>query len=67
MTIQEAVSLVIQAGAMTESIAIYALDMGEQIKIYDVAKKMIHLKGLTIKDKPGQDEGVEIKIVGLRT
>ncbi len=66
MTIQEAVELVIQAGALTKGISVYALDMGKQIKIYNVAKKMIHLKGFNVKNESSQDEGIEIKIVGLR-
>lgn len=60
MTIPEAVSLVIQAGAYAKGGEIFVLDMGEPVKIYDLAEKMIKLSGL----KPGED--IEIKVTGLR-
>ncbi len=60
MTIPEAVSLVIQAGAYAKGGEIFVLDMGEPVRIYDLAEKMIKLSGL----KPGED--IEIKITGLR-
>ncbi len=60
MTITEASQLVIQAGALCNQGDVFVLDMGEPIKIYDLAKEMIKLMGL----KPGQD--IEIKITGLR-
>ena len=60
MTIPEAVQLVIQAGAFGKGGEIFVLDMGEPIKIMDLARDMIILSGL----KPGED--VEIKICGLR-
>ncbi len=60
MTIPEAVSLVIQAGAYAKGGEIFVLDMGEPVKIYDLAEKMITLSGL----KPGED--IEIKVTGLR-
>lgn len=60
MTIPEACSLVLEAGAKGFGGEIYIFDMGEAVKIYDLAEKMIRLKGLT----PGVD--IEIKEVGLR-
>ena len=45
MTIPEASSLVLQAGEMSSGGEVFILDMGEQIKIYDLAKKLIHLSG----------------------
>ena len=60
MTIPEAVSLVLQAGAFAKGGEIFVLDMGEQVKIYDLAENMIKLCGL----EPNVD--IEIKITGLR-
>jgi len=60
MTIPEAVSLILQASAYAEGGEIFVLDMGEPVKIYDLAKKIIRYKGL----EPGED--IEIKITGLR-
>lgn len=60
MTIPEAVSLVLQAGAYAKGGQIFVLDMGEPVKIYDLAYNLIKLSGLT----PGVD--VEIKCTGLR-
>ena len=50
MTITEASQLVIQAGAMAKGGDVFVLDMGSPIKIYDLAKKMIELSGLTVKN-----------------
>ncbi|MCL4149936.1 UNVERIFIED_CONTAM: hypothetical protein GTU68_048315 [Idotea baltica] len=60
MTISEACSLVLEAGVMGNGGEIYVFDMGESVKIYDLAKKMIHLSGLKYP------EDIDIKIVGLR-
>ncbi len=60
MTIPEAVELVLLAGKQAKSGNVYVLDMGEPVKIYDFAKKMITLSGFT----PGRD--IKIEITGLR-
>jgi len=66
MTINEAAQLVIQAGAMGRGGDVFVLDMGNPIKIYDLAKKMIELSGLTVKNIYGSKGDIEIKITGLR-
>ncbi|MQL49788.1 NAD-dependent epimerase/dehydratase family protein [Photorhabdus khanii] len=66
MTIPEAAQLVIQAGAMGNNGDVFVLDMGESVKIYDLAQKMINLSGLTVKDKSNPHGDIEIKITGLR-
>ncbi|CAM3863599.1 polysaccharide biosynthesis protein [Rheinheimera salexigens] len=66
MTIPEAAQLVIQAGAMGEGGDVFVLDMGEPVKIADLARRMIHLMGLEVKDEvhPGGD--IEVNYSGLR-
>jgi FlaA1/EpsC-like NDP-sugar epimerase len=66
MTINEAVELVIQAGAIVGSGDVFVLDMGEPVKIFDLAKKMIRLSGLEVKDKLNPNGDIEIKFTGLR-
>jgi len=66
MTIPEAVELVIQAGAMGEGGDVFVLDMGKPIRIADLAKKMIRLSGLQVKDETNPDGDIEIKYTGLR-
>ena len=66
MTITEASQLVIQAGAMAKGGDVFVLDMGNPIKIYDLAKKMIELSGLKVKNSSDKKGGIEIKITGLR-
>jgi FlaA1/EpsC-like NDP-sugar epimerase len=70
MTIPEAAQLVIQAGAMgglaNEGGAVFVLDMGQSVKIMDLARRMIELSGLTVKDEQNPDSDIEIKITGLR-
>ena len=67
MTIPEASSLVIQAGEMSTGGEVFILDMGEQIKIYDLAKKLIHLSGRNYIESEGRlDDGIQILEVGLR-
>ncbi len=60
MTIPEAAQLIIQAGALGRKGEIYLLDMGEPVRVVDLARDMIHLSGLT----PGED--IDIKFTGLR-
>ena len=66
MTIPEASQLVIQAGAMGKGGDVFVLDMGEPVRIYDLALKMIHLMGLQAKTKYCPDGDIEIKVTGLR-
>lgn len=66
MTIQEAVELVLQASSMANGGEVFILDMGEPIRIKDLAIKMIHLSGYLIKDERSPDGDIEIKVIGLR-
>ena len=66
MTIPEAAQLVIQAGAMGEGGEVFVLDMGEPIKIIDMAKRLIHLSGLNVKDDENTEGDIEIVYTGLR-
>ena len=66
MTIPEAVELVIQAGAMGTGGDVFVLDMGKPVCIDDLAKKMIRLSGLEVKDESCPDGDIEIKYTGLR-
>ena len=66
MTIPEAAQLVIQAGAMSQGGDVFLLDMGQPVKIFDLAKKMIQLSGLSLKEKNNPNGDIEILITGLR-
>ena len=66
MTIEEAAELVIQAGAMADGGEVFLLDMGESVKIYDLAVKMINFSGLQLKDEKNPNGDIEIIITGLR-
>ncbi len=66
MTIPEAASLVIQAGAMAKGGEVFVLDMGESVKIVDLAKRMIFLTGYKLKDKTNPEGDIEIIFTGLR-
>lgn len=66
MTIPEAAQLVIQAAAMGQGGDVFVLDMGEPIRILDLAKRMIHLSGLEIKDEDHPQGEIEISFTGLR-
>ncbi len=67
MTIPEAVQLVIQAGSMAKGGEVFVLDMGEPVKIMDLAQKMIKLSGFTIKDANNPTGDIEIVFTGLRS
>ena len=66
MTIPEAAQLVIQAGAMGKGGDVFVLDMGEPVKIADLARRMIHLMGLEVKDDIHPNGDIEIQYSGLR-
>ena len=66
MTIPEAAQLVIQAGAMAKGGDVFVLDMGDPIKIYDIAERMIQLSGLSIKNIYNPNGDIRITITGLR-
>jgi FlaA1/EpsC-like NDP-sugar epimerase len=66
MMIPEAVELVIQAGAMAEGGEVFVLDMGDPIRIYDLAVKMINLSGLELLDENNPEGDIEIHYTGLR-
>ncbi len=66
MTIPEAAELVIQAGAMADGGEVYVLDMGDPVKIIDLARSMIRLSGLREIDRVSPDGDIEIVEVGLR-
>ncbi len=66
MTIPEASQLVIQAGAMAKGGDVFVLDMGQSVKIIDLARRMIELAGLTVRDEQNPDGDIEIETTGLR-
>ena len=66
MSIPEAAQLVIQAGAMAKGGEVFVLDMGEPVRIHDLALRMIELSGLTVKDADNPDGDIAIEITGLR-
>jgi len=66
MTIPEAVELIIQAGAMSNGGDVYVLDMGEPVRIDDLARKMIGLSGLIVRDNNSPNGDIEIQYTGLR-
>jgi FlaA1/EpsC-like NDP-sugar epimerase len=66
MTIPEAAQLVIQASAMAEGGDVFVLDMGEPVRIYDLAVKMTYLSGLLVRDETHPHGDIEIKVTGLR-
>ncbi|QDL39129.1 polysaccharide biosynthesis protein [Rhodoferax sediminis] len=66
MTIPEAAQLVLQAGAMAEGGDVFVLDMGQPVKIMDLARRMVQLSGLSLRDADHPDGDIEIEIVGLR-
>ncbi len=66
MTIPEAAQLVIQAGAMATGGDVFVLNMGEPVKIIDLARKMIDLSGLTLSDESNPEGDIAIEVTGLR-
>ncbi|WP_321529310.1 nucleoside-diphosphate sugar epimerase/dehydratase [Sedimenticola selenatireducens] len=66
MTIPEAAQLVIQAGAMAKGGDVFVLDMGQPVKILDLARRMVELSGLTVQDDANPDGDIDIQITGLR-
>lgn len=66
MTIPEAAQLVIQAGAMAKGGEVFLLNMGEPVKIVDLARRMVRLSGLQIQDKANPDGDIRIEYTGLR-
>ena len=66
MTIPEAAELVIQAGAMGEGGEVFVLDMGEPVKIFELAKRLIKLTGKDIKDEKNPEGEIKIEFTGLR-
>ena len=66
MTIPEAAQLVIQAGAMGSGGDVFVLDMGEPVRIYDLASRIVELSGLTLRDELNPQGDIEIKVTGLR-
>jgi FlaA1/EpsC-like NDP-sugar epimerase len=66
MSIEEAVKLVIQASQMGKGGEVFVLDMGTPLKIIDIAKRMIHLSGNTIKNDSSPNGDIGIIITGLK-
>jgi FlaA1/EpsC-like NDP-sugar epimerase len=66
MTIPEAAQLVIQSSSMATGGDVFLLDMGQPVRIYDLAAKMVYLSGLMVKDELNPNGDIEIKITGLR-
>ena len=66
MTIPEAAQLVIQAGAMGQGGDVFVLDMGQPVKIIDLARRMVELSGLTVRDDLNPSGDIELVVTGLR-
>ncbi|MCT4655425.1 MAG: polysaccharide biosynthesis protein [Cohaesibacter sp.] len=66
MTIPEAALLVIQAGSMAQGGDVFVLDMGQEVRIQDMARQMIQLSGLEVRDEANPDGDIEIVFTGLR-
>jgi FlaA1/EpsC-like NDP-sugar epimerase len=66
MTIPEAAQLVIQAGAMGSGGDVFVLDMGEPVRIYDLATRIVDLSGLSLRNEKNPHGDIEIKVTGLR-
>src|SRR5690606_12567145 len=66
MTIPEAAQLVLQAGSMAQGGDVFVLDMGEPVRIVDLARRMIKLMGASVRDENNPDGDIEIVFTGLR-
>lgn len=66
MTIPEAAQLVIQAGAMAKGGEVFVLDMGQPVRIIDLAASMIRLSGLSVRDDANPEGDIEIREIGMR-
>ncbi|MFI2810758.1 MULTISPECIES: polysaccharide biosynthesis protein [Microbulbifer] len=66
MTIPEAAQLVLQAGSMGRNGDVFVLDMGEPVRIYDLARRLIQIMGHTVRDEENTEGDIEIQITGLR-
>jgi len=67
MTIPEAAQLVVQAGSMAKGGDVFVLDMGRPVRIDDLARRLVNLMGLTVRDAENPDGDIEIEYTGLRT
>jgi FlaA1/EpsC-like NDP-sugar epimerase len=67
MTIPEAAQLVVQAGSMAKGGDVFVLDMGRPVRIDDLARRLVNLMGLTVRDANNPDGDIEIEYTGLRT
>src|SRR3984893_15480961 len=67
MTIPEAAQLVLQAGSMAKGGDVFVLDMGRPVRIDDLARRLVNLMGLTVRDADNPDGDIEIEYTGLRT
>ncbi|KUJ84469.1 MULTISPECIES: nucleoside-diphosphate sugar epimerase/dehydratase [Microbulbifer] len=66
MTIPEAAQLVLQAGSMGRNGEVFVLDMGEPVRIYDLARRLIQIMGHTVRDEENPEGDIEIQVTGLR-
>jgi FlaA1/EpsC-like NDP-sugar epimerase len=66
MTIPEAAQLVIQAGSMARGGDVFVLDMGKPVRIAELARRMVNLMGMTVRDEKNPDGDIEIAFTGLR-
>lgn len=66
MTIPEAAQLVLQAGAMASGGEVFVLDMGDPVRILDLARRMVELSGMTVRDDANPEGDIEIAVTGLR-